>query len=191
MIRQLPKIIIIALVTMVATNMPHLFAKDINGFVPSDEVVSRHLGVSSASPSSRTAAFDIKNDIAVNEIDNNEMSEGGGQEKVDAYNEKSGKVLGKVSDKAKENENPIISCEDSKANCDFTPTPTPSSLPTNTPTAASEPKGSPRSTPTTKFIPTPLITVIPLPSKFPTLYPCPPIPLEASSKKELIIPCTE
>ncbi|MBN1169214.1 hypothetical protein JXA63_04970 [Candidatus Woesebacteria bacterium] len=69
---QLPKIIIIILATIVSTNMPEYINGDIDGYVPSDEVVRKNLRLDS-SGLKQTSAFDIKNDVESSELGSDEF----------------------------------------------------------------------------------------------------------------------
>lgn len=174
-----------------ATSMPDYISENINGFVPSNAAVSRNLRVDSASVSSQISSMDISNDISSDDLSADSGSENTDEEregKSQAYNTSSGKVLGEVSDKAIDNDNPTISCDDPEADCDKEPTLTPTLQPfeppkitiTPTPTIIREPKPS--------IIPEPTITIIPLPSKYPTFYPCYPVRLGGESP-DIVMPC--
>ena len=167
--------------------MPEYINSNVSGFLPSEELVSRNLHTDVASVSSQVSVFNIDNDVTADEL-GTETKENNNEEikehKSEAFNSKSGTVLGKVSDKAIENDNPIISCEDPNADCEpkVTNTPTPIETIPPTPTRPRKPTVTP--------FPEPMISVIPIPSKFPTLYPCPPIRLDEKDI-EVYLPCPD
>jgi hypothetical protein len=192
MFSLISKISIIVLATVLATSMPEYFSDNISGFVPTQETLSKNLHTDVASSSSQISAMDISGDVSSEDFGKEDDSIVAGEQdenKSQAYNTKSGKVIGEVSDKAIENDNPIVYCDDERADCETIPTPTNTPKPSVTPTPKITPTPTSKTTPTE--FPKPTVTIIPLPSKYPTIYPCPPRPVDGIDVSIEVPPCAD